>query len=854
MFATRIINDLGIATVVTHSLAEAKEAIKNSQESFSLGILDLNLPDAPQGEVVDYVLGKKIPGIVLTGEYKQDLRKNIIAKGVLDYFIKDNISVIDAVIYFIGRLRKNREIQVLVVDDSRSFRGMVYQFFQRYGFKAFEAESGERALEILQNSEVHLIITDYNMPQMNGIQLTKKIRTKYPREHLAIIGLSSQGSRNMATEFIKAGANDFLAKPFQNEELFCRVSQNIEIVENHMKLDSLVQERSKRLAEAHNSLKVRENHLRAVLDTAIDAIISTDMDGHIIDFNPAAEKLFGYPKKKVLGESLAELIIPSELQQKHMAGLHLWRQQEDGKKGALKRRMEVQGQRSDGEKIDLEVALTAVESDGNYFLTGFINDITERKQLFQSLRETLEVAESANRAKSEFLANMSHEIRTPMNAIIGMTDIVLEMKITDEQRENLTIVQTASQSLLALLNSILDLSKIEAGQLILEQISFDMLGRLEDSCAAVAINAFKKGVDLLCWISPNVPETVVGDPLRLNQILLNIINNAIKFTSKGEVVLRVEMAKTPAAKQIKSTVESSDSGELPVLLQFSVTDSGIGIPNDRLKAIFDRFSQADGSTTRRYGGSGLGLNICKQLVSLMQGEIWVESTVGVGTTFYFTVSLTKGSRSVGNSADLIMEERSASPMKNTLQGVTVWLAYQSQVASEIVREMLELFGAKVVHVADQAGLKKLIIGKKRAIDEVLVADMNFLATIDFTAEITAENPKIEFGTVLLLPSNKSLESLQTAEFFANITSLKKPPRRFQLLQVINVVMGRTSPQEKPASSDSPAKLLPSSTPLQVLLVDKQINNQKLVVTTLERVGHTVTVVENEHEALRKLRQ
>ncbi|MBF0383697.1 MAG: response regulator, partial [Magnetococcales bacterium] len=782
-------------------------------------------------------------------EYKKSLRKQIIAKGVLDYFVKDNISVINSVIYFIDRLRKNREIQTLVVDDSRSFRGMVLNFLKRHGFKAFEAESGQQALDILKNNDIHMMITDYNMPNMDGIQLTKKVRAKYPREHLAIIGLSSQGSRNMATEFVKAGANDFLDKPFQDEELFCRVSQNIEIIENHLKLESLVRERSKRLEEANKSLKVRENHLQAVLDTAIDAIVSTDMDGRIIDFNPAAETLFGYSKGQVMGRLLTEVIIPKQLQDKHKTALELWRGRAD-KQGDLKRRLEVQGQRSDGMVIDLEVALTVVESEGNFFITGFINDITERKQLFQSLQETLEVAESANKAKSEFLANMSHEIRTPMNAIIGMTDIVMDMDITDEQRENLAIVQTASQSLLALLNSILDLSKIEAGQLSLEKINFDILGRLENSCETVAVNAFKKDVDLLCWVSPDVPEAVVGDPLRLNQIILNLLNNAIKFTNQGEVLVRVAVAKTPADKKDGAATKNGQAAS--VLLHFSIVDSGIGIPEDRLKVIFDRFSQADGSTTRRYGGTGLGLNICKQLVSLMRGDIWVESEVDKGTTFHFTAPLGVGKRSVERGGDTLAEDRGDSAVTKFLQGITVWLAYESQTGFSILQEMLKYMGAKVEKVADGDSLKKLLTGEKMADDKVLVVDFNFLVSTNLVAEDVA-GVKFEFASVVLLPSNKSHESLPTAGLFTNIAFLKKPARRFYLPQVINKLLKRTPIAEKSPTEKPRIKIASSKVSLHVLVVDNQINTQKLIISTLERAGHNVTVVDNDQDALSKLR-
>jgi PAS domain S-box-containing protein len=364
-------------------------------------------------------------------------------------------------------------------------------------------------------------------------------------------------------------------------------------------------------------LRDQQFYTRSLIESNIDALMTTDPSGIITDVNKQMEALTGCTRDELIGAPFkgyftdperAEAAIKLVLSQKKVTDYELTACARDGKKTVVSYN-----------------ATTFYDRDRT--LQGVFaaaRDVTERKRVEAELQQAKAVAESASRTKSDFLASMSHEIRTPLNAIMGIADLLSKTPLSPEQNEYVQILCRAGENLLDLINDILDLSKVEASQLELERTGFSLTDLLGKVTEMVAVRAHEKGLALTCEIAPTVPTDRVGDPTRLRQVLLNLIGNAIKFTESGEVALRV-------APDADCAVENA--------LQFTISDTGIGIPGEKLGAVFERFTQADSSTTRRYGGSGLGLTISKRLVELMGGRIWVESGVGKGSEFSFSVPL-----------------------------------------------------------------------------------------------------------------------------------------------------------------------------------------------------------------------
>ena len=462
---------------------------------------------------------------------------------------------------------------------------------------------------------------------------------------------------------------------------------------------------------------------------------------------------------------------------------------------------------------------------------GIHTDIDDLKQAEAAQREAKEAAQAANRAKSDFLANMSHEIRTPINGVIGMTDLALGTELTVEQREYLEMVKSSADYLLAVINDILDFSKIEAGKLDLDPVDFNLRDHLDETIATLSLRAHAKGLELACHVLDDVPEAVVGDACRLRQILVNLIGNAVKFTSEGEVAVRVEH-------------EFAD--ETSVRLHFSVRDTGIGIPREKLSLLFQAFSQVDASTTRKYGGTGLGLAISLQLVKLMEGRLWVESEPGQGSTFHFVVRLGLSTSAAALTPPLDLER---------LRGLSVLVVDDNATNRQILYDMLRRWEA--VPVLVESGREALVALHSAASSGQpfpLVLLDNMMPEMDgfrLAAEI-ARQSGLAGSTLMMLSSADRHENIARCRDLGIKAYLTKPIKRSELQAALLAILGGSPGPELHASIGARSSLAAGVCPLRLLLAEDNTVNQKLAVRLLENRGHSVVVACNGREALERI--
>lgn len=571
---------------------------------------------------------------------------------------------------------------------------------------------------------------------------------------------------------------------------------------------------------AERELADRKEFLNSLIKTTPIGIVAIDQNDLVQMCNPAFEHLFRYREQDIVGKPLSSLLSPPELREEvdrnrsrlqHGAAIH-----------AVTRRM-----RSDGSLVDVEGHSVPLHRDGKH-VGGVVlyQDITERKLAEEALLRAKEGAETANRAKSEFLANMSHEIRTPMNAIMGMTELVLDSDLNPEQREYLNLAKTSADALLGLINDILDYSKIEAGKLDIDSVEFNLSDCLGDTMRTLSLRAHQKGLELAFEIDPDVPEALIGDPGRLRQIVINLVGNAIKFTERGEVILAV-------------CVEERQ--ETDVVLHFTVTDSGIGIPVEKQSAIFEAFRQADGSMTRKYGGTGLGLTISSRLVEMMGGRVRVESEIDKGSRFHFTARFQVQTHS----------SRTAIPRDpELLRDTRVLVVDDNATNRQILAKLLTNWNMNPV-TAESGAAAIVLLSEAKGLGRsfpLILLDAQMPGMDGFAlAEYIKRHPDFRAATVMMLSSAGQRGDAIRCRELGVAAYLTKPVRQEELIDAILTALGTR--RERPSELVTRHSLRESRSRLRILLAEDNPVNQLVATRMLEKCGHAVTIASDGKRAL-----
>jgi PAS domain S-box-containing protein len=568
----------------------------------------------------------------------------------------------------------------------------------------------------------------------------------------------------------------------------------------------------------------------AVVEANLDALVTIGLDNRIIEFSPVAEQMFGYRREQVLGKSMPELLIPPAMRQQHRQGMQHYSMTGNGP--VLGQRIEVEAMRSTGELFPVELAIQPIGIDGEVLFTAFIRDISSRKEAEAELYDARHRAEAASEAKTRFLAHMSHEIRSPLNAVLGSVGLLMDDALSREQRLYAQTAQTSGKALLGLINDILDFSKIEAGQLQLDQLTFSLAGLLSDTADLVAFRARDKPVQTAIAVEPGIADELVGDPGRMRQLLINLMDNALKFTEQGAVVLTVS--------QLAGDGES-------VTLRFTVEDTGIGIPEDAQAGLFEEFHQVDNTDSTRYGGTGLGLSICLQLCKAMGGAIGLESEPGRGSRFWIDIPF---------PGDPAPGKNDTPEVRQTIQRRVMSPQVLIVGLHPLVRQAMQLHCKTDVRWADMADSAAEALAHMTAETEAVLVD-GTLPPADLES-LAREARALGVRHLVLINSRVSADAAERVSAGLYDDLLVMPllvSRMVELLRAgpqreTGVLEARAAVASTPAfPEEGPGATHGAHRGGRILLAEDSPANQLVARAMLDKAGYQVDIVENGQQAV-----
>ena len=620
---------------------------------------------------------------------------------------------------------------------------------------------------------------------------------------------------------VKHLANEFRLTRVENE---IATDNYFEIYSN---MEKIIDERTKNLAEKCVDLMKSEEKHRTILENIEDGYYEVDLAGNLTFFNDAACRITGYPGDELMGMNNREFTEEKSASKLYREYNKIY------ETGIPTKELAWEIVKKDGTIGSLETSISLITGSGGQPIgvRGIIRDVTERKELERAILEKKRSAEETTKAKSQFLANMSHEIRTPLNGIIGMAELALDTKLDDNQKNIFHTINTEANALQDVINEILDFSKIEAGKFDLEEIPFDLRVTIEDVANSFAHRAEQKGLDFISFLTPDVPSRLIGDPARLRQIMVNLAGNALKFTHEGELYVKGELV-----EEIGNRVK----------IRFSVMDTGIGIPEDRHATIFDSFTQADGSTTRNYGGTGLGTTISKQLAEMMGGEIGLNSEEGKGSTFWFTALFGR------------QEEKKRIPAAKDLDlnNLKVLIVDDNHTNRFVLMEYVKSWGCLPVEAVD--GKEALIVFRDAVSSEnpfdLILTDFQMpeMSGFDLAKEIKKIESLKRVPIIVLTSAGTKGDGRSCKEIGIN-GYLTKPIRRDEMRKAIVSVLGLSTNRETDSMPEIVTRHSLSEDyrkEIQILLVEDYPTNQQVAMRHLIKGGYQVDLAEDGSQAVK----